>query len=209
MVTPQSPDPPHPRPEQTPRGSWWGAGARPSGVETAQPSPRTLRNPYRGRKANGQSVLNARMELVNVDKAREGGLPQHRQEHEAGLCRMRRKSTKKRWTVAKASETPGSSEGGRGGSGMGVGGRPRGGPAHTLTWSSWHGGDQGPPPLPPVDPGAENHRDHVENVQAQVTCGRGTRHQVASWLQSPGSRAAVPLLEPVVAAVCVHPAQCQ
>lgn len=76
--------------------------------------------------------------------------------------------------MAKASETSGSSKG-RGGGGMGVQ-PPRGlswGTTQTLTRSSWHGGDQGPPPLPPVDPGAENHRDHVENIQAQVTCSRG------------------------------------
>lgn len=41
-----------------------------------------------------------------------------------------------------------------------------GGSTQTLTWSGWHGVDQGPPPLPPVDPRAENHGDHVEYIQA-------------------------------------------
>lgn len=91
--------------------------------------------------------------------------------------------------------------GGAAGGETGEGGQPlRGlswGTTQTLTWSSWHGGGQGPPPLPPVDPGAENHRDHVENIQAQVTCSRGTRHQWRPGCRAPGTGLPVPLLEPV------------
>lgn len=35
-----------------------------------------------------------------------------------------------------------------------------------LTWGTWDGTDQGPPPLPLVDPGADDHGDHIERVQA-------------------------------------------
>lgn len=71
---------------------------------------------------------------------------------------------------------------GTGGSRPGV--LPRG--LHSdLTWGSRHGADQGSPPLPLVDPGAENHSDHVEHVEAQVTCRQG--HGVTKW--RPGRRA--------------------
>lgn len=43
---------------------------------------------------------------------------------------------------------------------------PLGGAIQTLTWSTWHGVDQGSPPLPSVDPGAENHSGNIEHVQA-------------------------------------------
>lgn len=41
-----------------------------------------------------------------------------------------------------------------------------GGSVQALTWSAGHGVDQGSPPLPSVDPGAENHSHHVEHIQA-------------------------------------------
>lgn len=41
-----------------------------------------------------------------------------------------------------------------------------GGSLQTLTWRPRHGVDQGPPPLPSVDPGAENNSDHIERIQA-------------------------------------------
>lgn len=39
-----------------------------------------------------------------------------------------------------------------------------------LTWCLRHGVDQRRAPLPLVDPSAEDDRDHVEHIEAQVTC---------------------------------------
>ena len=67
-----------------------------------------------------------------------------------------------------------------------------------LTWSTWHGADQGSPPLPLVDPGAENHGDHVEHVEAQVACGQA--HAVTK--RRPGRRAHRPRAPSSVAGTC-------
>lgn len=43
----------------------------------------------------------------------------------------------------------------------------------TLTWFPGSWGGQPFPPLPPVNPGAEHHGEHVEDVQPQVTWDGG------------------------------------